>query len=283
MRTWLVTGCSSGIGRGIAKAALERGEQVVVTARNPQSVETLVKAYPKTAISVALDVTNTESIHNAVYIAEQRFGSIDVLVNNAGHGYRAALEEGEVAAIEEVFQTNVFGPLALMKAVLPGMRTQKQGAIINVSSIAAVYANVGSGYYAATKAALELLSDALYQEVTPLGIKVMIVEPGAFKTRFFDDSLRGTSIKIADYAETAGKTRKEALVNDGNQLGDPDKAGRVIVNTILGKTYPTRLVLGSDAVDFIRKKLQNRLQELEAWQGVSEQTNREGIDIKFFA
>ena len=282
MRTWLITGCSSGIGRGIAKAALERGEQVVVTARNPESVESLVKAYPKSVISVALDVTNIESINNAVYVAERKFGTIDVLVNNAGHGYRAALEEGEAEAIKEVFQTNVFGPLNLIKAVLPGMRVQKQGAVINVSSIAAVYANVGSGYYAATKAALELLSDALYQEATPLGIKVMIVEPGAFKTRFFDDSMKGTSIKIDDYSQTAGKTRKEVLINDGNQLGDPDKGGQVIVNTILGETYPARLVLGSDAVDFIRKKLQNRLRELESWQAVSEQTNREGIDIKFF-
>lgn len=269
MKTWLITGCSSGIGRGIAKAALEKGEQVVVTARNPDSVKALTDAYPDTALAVALDVTKADSIAEALQQARARFGAIDVLVNNAGHGYRSALEEGEPDNVAELFQTNVFGPVELMKAVLPDMRAQKSGTIINISSIAAVRSGVGSGYYAASKAALELLSDALWQEVTSLGIRVMVVEPGAFRTNFYDGSLKGTQVKIGDYAETAGKTRKENIVNHNDQPGDPERAGKVIVDVLEQENLPMRLLLGNDAVNFVRKELEHRLNELNAWEQVS--------------
>lgn len=269
MKTWLITGCSSGIGRGIAKAALKKGYRVVVTARNTEKLKELVAEYPDTSLALELDVLKKESVISALQKANESFGSIDVLVNNAGHGYRSALEEGEEENVAEVFQTNFFGPVELMKAVLPQMRQQKHGAIINISSIAAVRSGVGSGYYAATKAALELLSDALWQEVTPLGIKVMIVEPGAFRTHFFDTSLKGTNIKIDDYAETAGKNRKETIVNRYDQIGDPGKAGQVIVDTIEKQEYPKRLLLGSDAVQVVQTELRNRLAEVEKWKDVS--------------
>lgn len=275
MKTWFITGSSSGIGHGIAKAVLEKGDNAVVMARDVQKLQDIVQQYPETALAVPLELTDKASIHAAVQAALERFGSIDVLVNNAGHGYRAAVEEGEEDAVAEVFGTNLFGAVELIKEVLPQMRAKHQGAIINLSSIAAVRSAVGSGYYAATKAALELISDALYQEVSPLGIKVMVVEPGAFRTRFFDDSLKGTRVKIDDYAATAGKTRKENIVNQHDQPGDPIKGGRVIVETIEKENYPRTLLLGSSAVDAVRKKLQERLEEIEQWEEVSRQSDYE--------
>lgn len=156
-----------------------------------------------------MELTDPASIRNAVEAANQRFGEIDVLVNNAGHGYRAAVEEGEPESVAEVFQTNLFGPVELIQQILPQMRRRRNGAIVNLSSIAAVGSGVGSGYYAATKAALERISVALYQEVSPLGIKVMVVEPGAFRIRFFDDSLKGTQIRIDQ--KNSGKGWKQRM------------------------------------------------------------------------
>lgn len=275
MKTWFITGSSSGIGEGIAKAVLKKGDNAVVMARDTGKLNTIVQQYPGTALAVPLELTDKASIRAAVQAANERFGTIDVLVNNAGHGYRAAVEEGEDESIAEVFGTNLFGPVELIKAVLPQMRRNRKGAVINLSSIAAVGSGVGSGYYAATKAALELISDALYQEVSPLGIKVMVVEPGAFRTRFFDDSLKGTQIRIDDYANTAGKTRKENIVNRHDQPGDPDKGGRIIVETIERDDYPRTLLLGSSAVAFVQGKLQEKLEEIERWNSVSMQSDYE--------
>ena len=275
MKTWFITGSSSGIGRGIAMAVLKKGDNAVVMARDVQKLQDIVQQYPETALAVPLELTDKASIHAAVQATNERFGGIDVLVNNAGHGYRAAVEEGEDESITEVFGTNLFGAIELIKAILPQMRAKRQGAIINLSSIAAVRSAVGSGYYAATKAALELVSDALYQEVSPLGIKVMVVEPGAFRTRFFDDSLKGTQVKIDDYAATAGKTRKENIVNHHDQPGDPVKGGKVIVETIEKEDYPRTLLLGSSAVSIVRKGLENRLAEIDQWENVSRQSDFE--------
>ena len=273
MKTWLITGCSTGIGRGIAKAVLEKGDNAVVTARNVSKVEDIVRDYPDTAIAVPLDVTKKDSIINAVKAAQERFGVIDVLVNNAGYGYRSSVEEGDADDVALLFATNVFGPVELIKEVLPQMRARKSGAIINVSSIAAVHSAVGSGYYASSKAALELMTDGLAKELKPLGIRVMIVEPGSFRTNFYDTSLKGTANKIDDYAETAGKTRKENVVNHHNQPGDPDKAGKVIVETIEREDYPGRLLLGSDAVRVVSAELTARIQEIKDWTEVSVQTD----------
>lgn len=273
MKTWLITGCSTGIGRGIAKAVLEKGDNAVVTARDVSKVEDIVRDYLDTAVAVPLDVTKKDSIISAVKAAQARFGTVDVLVNNAGYGYRSSVEEGDVDDVALLFATNVFGPVELIKEVLPQMRARKNGAIINVSSIAAVRSAVGSGYYASSKAALELMTDGLAKELKPLGIRVMIVEPGSFRTNFYDTSLKGTANKIDDYAETAGKTRKENVVNHHNQPGDPDKAGKVIVETIEREDYPGRLLLGSDAVRVVSAELTARIQEIKDWTEVSVQTD----------
>ena len=273
MTTWLITGCSSGIGRGIAKAVLKHGDNAIVTARNISTVADIVENYPDTAIAVPLDITNKESIADAVKAAADNFGGIDILVNNAGYGYRSSVEEGEEESVNLLFNTNFFGPIELIKQVVPYMRAQKNGAILNVSSIAAARSGVGSGYYAASKAALELMTDGLMKEVAPLGIKVMTVEPGAFRTKFYDTSLKGTQKQIEDYAETAWKTRKENIVDNQDQPGDPDKAGEVIYETMKKENLPKRLLLGSDAVKIVSAEMKERLQEIEDWSAVSKQTD----------
>lgn len=273
MTTWLITGCSSGIGRGIAKAVLRNGDNAVVTARNISTVTDIIEDYPDTAIAVPLDITNKESIADAVKAAADNFGGVDILVNNAGYGYRSSVEEGEEDSVNLLFDTNFFGPIALIKQVLPYMRAQKNGAILNVSSIAAARSGVGSGYYAASKAALELMTDGLMKEVAPLGIKVMTVEPGAFRTKFYDTSLKGTQKQIEDYADTAWKTRKENIVDNQDQPGDPDKAGEVIYETMQKKNLPKRLLLGSDAVKIVSAEMKERLKEIEDWSAISKQTD----------
>ena len=208
MKTWLITGCSSGIGRGIAKAVLKKGDNAVVTARDTSKIADLVDQYPNTALGVALDITKKESISAAVKQAQERFGTIDVLINNAGYGYRSSVEEGDIDDVNLLFNTNFFGPIELIKEVLPQMRANKNGAIVNVSSIAAVRSGVGSGYYAASKAALELMTDGLAKELKPLGIKVMIAQPGSFRTNFYDTSLKGTKIRSMIITKQLGKLVK---------------------------------------------------------------------------
>ncbi len=274
MKTWLITGCSSGIGAGIAKAVLKSGDQAVVTARNKDKVQGIIEQYPDRAHAVSLDVTDSSSIRNAVKEAEERFGCIDVLVNNAGYGYRSAVEEGEIEAVNTLFQTNLFGPVELIKAVLPGMRAKKSGAILNVTSIAAARSAVGSAYYASSKAALELLTNGLMKELEPLGIKVMVVQPGAFRTRFYDgESLQGTKAMIGDYEATVGKSRPGNFANAHQQAGDPDKAGEVIVKVVNGDKYPAILTLGKAAVSAVRSALEEKIAELDQWAELSAQTD----------
>ena len=263
-RTWLITGCSTGIGRGIAEAVLQKGENAVVTARDKSRVKDFEERYPGKALAVTLDMERPETIAQAVEQAQERFDSIDVLINNAGHGYRAALEEGEPAAVAELFQTNFFGPVELIKRVLPAMREQKYGVIVNVSSIGAVTPGLGSGYYGASKAALEAVTDSLRREVAPLGIKAFIVEPGSFRTAFYDDALRGSQVKIGDYDQTSGKTRKENLVNTRQQPGDPRKGGAFIAEAVDMDNPPLRVLLGSDAVKFVTAQRKAQLEEAQA-------------------
>lgn len=272
MKTWLITGCSSGIGRGIAAAALRSGDQVIATARKPKSIESFLVDYPDQTLVLGLDLTREDSMKAAVEMGLKHFGGIDVLVNNAGFGYRAAIEESEDAAVREMFETNVFGPGKLMNLVLPQMRARKSGMIINVSSIGAVRAPVGNGYYSASKAALELISEAADKESAHLGIQVMIVEPGAFRTNFYD-SLRGTEKKIDDYDPAVDKMRLENMVNHHDQPGDPEKAGKLIVKIVHEGSLPKRLPLGSDAVKIIHTELERRLDELEIVKGFSVQTD----------
>lgn len=270
MKTWLITGCSSGIGKGIAKAVLKSGDQAIVTARNKDKVKDIVDQYPDRALAVSLDVCAQESIQNAVKESYEKFGTIDVLVNNAGYGYRSAVEEGEIEAVQKLYQTNLFGPIELIKAVLPKMREQKSGYILNVTSIAAARSAIGSGYYASSKAALELLTNGLMKELSPLGIKAMVVQPGAFRTRFYDgESLQGTQTAIQDYEAIVGKTRPGNFENKHQQAGDPDKAGEIIVKVVNGDHLPEILTLGKDAVTAVKSTLEAKIAELDQWADIS--------------
>lgn len=273
-KTWLITGCSEGgIGAGIARAVLRRGYNAVVTARSLDKVQGIVKGYPDTALAVELDVTSPESIVAAVAAGKAKFEQIDVLVNNAGYCYRSSVEEADRAGVNRMYETNFFGPVSLIQAVLPDMRARRSGTIINVSSIGAVRTGAASGYYASTKAALELMSEGLAAELKPLGIQVMIVEPGAFRTHFYDSSLKGADMTIGDYADTAWKRSPQNTVNQGNQPGDPDKAGDVLIDVLESKNPPLRLLLGSDAVKIVQTALEARLDELSKWADVSRRTD----------
>jgi NAD(P)-dependent dehydrogenase (short-subunit alcohol dehydrogenase family) len=273
MSTWFITGSSTGLGRDLARAVLDAGHNAVVTARNPASVRDLAEAYPDAALAVALDVTDAARIAAAVREGEERFGGIDVLVNNAGYGYRGAVEEGDEADVATLFATNVFGPVALIKAVLPGMRARRSGAIVNISSIGARICPPGSGYYAASKAALEGLSGSLRKELAPLGIAVVVVEPGGFRTDFAGRSLQQSATVIDDYAETAGKRRKEHDTAHGRQPGDPARAARAILAAVEADEPPALLMLGTDALTAIRTVIDAQLAELTAWEGTSVSTD----------
>lgn len=269
MGIWLITGCSSGLGRGIAEAALKHGEYVAVTARKPETLQELTEKYPERALTLRLDLNDCESMRQAVEDTCRQFGGIDVLVNNAGHGYRAAVEESEPEKVAELFDTNFFAPAELMKMVLPAMRAAGKGLIVNVTSIGAVWGALGNGYYSAAKGALELLTEALAKETEHLGIRTMLVEPGAFRTNFYDDSLQGTETKIADYDVLANRYRKENCVNSRNQAGDLAKGGEVIVETVLSGKMPQRLPLGSDAAKTDEAYMEERLKEIREWTDVS--------------
>src|SRR5918911_4213933 len=197
MSTWLITGCAAGLGRSLAQAVLEQGHNVVVTARDAAKVQDLVDAHADTGLALSLDVTDPAQVAAAARQAEETFGGVDVLVNNAGYGYRAAVEEGDDEDVQQLFATNFHGPVAMIKAVLPGMRGRRQGAIVNISSIGARICPPGSGYYAASKAALEAMSSSLRKELDPLGITVMVVEPGGFRTDFAGRSLAQSAEPIA--------------------------------------------------------------------------------------
>jgi len=271
--TWLITGCSTGLGRHLAEAVLAGGGNAVVTARDAATVQDIAKRHPETALAVSLDVTDRLQVARAVEQAEDRFGGIDVLVNNAGHGYRAAVEEADEAEVDELFATNFFGPVSLIKAALPGMRARRRGTVVNVSSIAARMTAPGSAYYSASKAALEGMSDTLRKEVGPLGISVIVVEPGAFRTDFAGRSLQQSGTAIADYADTAGRRRKENDTTHGTQPGDPARGAQVIIDTVNATDPPSRLLLGSDAVQVIRAELDTQRRELDAWETVSVTTD----------
>lgn len=276
MSTWLITGCSSGLGRSLAEAVLARGDNAAVTARNANSLEDLAARYPDTALPLTLDVTDTDAVNEAVHAAESRFGSLDVLVNNAGYGYRAAVEEGDVDDVERLFATNFFGPVAMIKAVLPGMRARHSGAIVNISSIGARICAPGSGYYAAAKAALEGMTGSLRKELQPLGITAFAVEPGGFRTDFAGRSLLQSAEAIADYAETAGKRRKENDNAHGTQPGDPAKAAQAIITAVTAAEPPGLLVLGSDAAYAFGAIHDAERSEFEAWRTLTTSTDIDG-------
>lgn len=272
-KTWLITGCSSGLGRAFAQETLKQGYNVIVTSRNPKDIQDIIENYPETALGLALDVANKEQVKSVVKQGEEKFGSIDVLVNNAGYGYRSAVEEADENQVNALFNTNFFGTVNTIKAVLPTMRKQKSGVIFNITSIAGRYSNPGSGYYSATKFAVEGMSDALSKEVAPLGIKVIVVEPGAFRTDFAGRSLTGAPTEISDYKETAGKRRKENDHTHGTQPGNPQKAAQVLINVAESENVPFHLLLGTDAINLTRSELETQIGELEDWKGISLSTD----------
>lgn len=266
MQNWLITGCSTGIGRALALAVLEGGWNATLTARDPGELQDLSKNFgPERCLIERLDVTDPSSIDVAVLKSEQKFGSIDVLVNNAGFGLRAAVEESDEDELRELFDTNFFGLVRLTKAVLPGMRARRSGYIVNMSSAAGRLAQAGNALYSASKFAVEGMSDGLRKELQPLGIRVLLVEPGPFRTDFAGRSLRQSRRQIDDYAETAGLLRKENSGIHGNQPGDPVRAAQCIIRTMQHDNPPFRLVLGRVASERVEAELKTQLQELSDW------------------
>jgi NAD(P)-dependent dehydrogenase (short-subunit alcohol dehydrogenase family) len=252
---WFITGCSTGFGRELAKILLARGYRVVPTARDPAKVADLVEGHTATALALGLDVEKQPQIEAAVEAARRKFGRIDVLVNNAGYGYLAAIEEGDDADIRAMFETNFFGLAALTRAVLPIMRAQKSGAIVNISSMGGFIGFPGSGYYAATKFAVEGLSESLSKEVSPFGVKVLIVEPGPFRTDWAGRSLKTPKHPIDAYAETAIARRQQTQGYSGSQPGDPVRGVEAIIAAVEQPNPPLRLPLGNFAYDAMGAEL----------------------------
>lgn len=275
---WLITGCSTGFGRALAGAVLAKGLRAVVTARDPGSLQHFADSFGKQVLIAGLDVTKASQIAEVVRQAEAKFDRIDVLVNNAGYGYLAAIEEGEDDEVRAMFETNVFGLVNVTKAVLPGMRARRAGHVVNISSVGGLIGFPGIGYYNATKFAVEGLSEALAKEAAPLGIRVTIVEPGPFRTEWAGRSLRTPKNAIADYAQTAGARRDMISGYSGKQPGDPARAAAAIIAAVEAADPPLHLLLGRPAFDAAKGKLQELSNELENWRGLSLGADFPGTD-----
>ena len=265
---WFITGCSSGFGQELAKLVLARGWRAVVTARDKTRVAELALGAEDRALALDLDITDAAQITAAVQAAQARFGHIDVLVNNAGYGYQSAIEEGDEAEIRAQFDANVFGLFAMTRAVLPGMRARRKGHVLNITSVAGIIGYPGSGYYAASKHAVEGWSDSLAEECKPLGIKVTCIEPGPFRTQWAGRSLKQTPNQIADYASTAGIRMKGTANGSGTQAGDPVRAAEAMIHITESENPPRHLVLGAWGVDAVINRLKATLAEVEAWRDV---------------
>ncbi|MBI1171316.1 SDR family NAD(P)-dependent oxidoreductase [bacterium] len=269
MKVWFITGASRGFGALVARRALERGDAVVATSRDPQATVAAVGAHPN-LLAVALDVTRQDMAATAVQAAIDRFGTIDILLNNAGFGLMGAVEEASADEVEAVFRTNVFGLLAVTRAVLPQMRKARSGRILNISSIGGYRGAAGFGVYSATKFAVEALSEALRAELAPLGIHVTAIEPGYFRTDFMDaSSLKVSRAAIPDYDGTAGKVRMNAGRINGAQPGDPAKLAQVLVDFADVPDPPVRLPLGADTIAAIEAKHASDAAILQQWRAVA--------------
>lgn len=273
MKTWFITGASRGFGLRVARLALAQGDRVVATARRAEAVEDALGPHPN-LLAVALDVTDEQQAHSAAATAAERFGSIDVLLNNAGFGLLGAVEEASAEDVERLYRTNVFGLLAVTRAILPYMRAQRSGRILNISSIGGYRGAAGFGVYSSTKFAVEGLSEALHAELAPLGIQVTVVEPGYFRTDFLDSSsLSISENRIDDYNQTAGAVRGRAAELNHAQPGDPDRLARVLVDFAEAANPPVRLPLGSDTVAAIEAKHASDAAILANWRNVSISTD----------
>ncbi len=265
-KVWLITGCSTGFGRALALHTLELGYKVGVAARNTEDVKDIISQYPQTAIALKLDVTKEEEIASSTAQVLEQFGCIDVLVNNAGIGYFGAVEESEEAEVRRMFDINVFGLANMTKAVLPIMRKQRSGHIVNIASIGGLVGFPGVGFYNATKFAVDGLSESLSKEVAPLGIKVMIVAPSGFRTDWAGRSANNSPVVIEDYATTAGANKATIRGYSGNQPGDPVKAAKAIVTAVESENPPLRLLLGAGALKGARNKLKDLQRDFDAWE-----------------
>ena len=273
MGRWLITGCSTGIGREIARAALEAGHSVAVTARNVDAVADFVDQFGDRALALPLDVTDRDQITSAVVSVEKTFGGIDVLVNNAGYGYMAAVEEGEDAEVRKLFDTNYFGVVDTLKAVLPAMRARRSGHVINISSMTGLVANPPNAYYSSTKFALEALTEALAKEVGPLGIKVTAIEPGAFRTDWAARSMQESSTPIGDYDDNVG-ARKTLIKQFADHLpGDPRKVAEAVLMVAGLDDPPLRLLLGRDVLAAVREKIADLTASIDYWESVTKNVN----------
>ena len=272
-RVWLITGCSTGIGREIANVVLASGQRAAVTARNPDSVADLVAAYPDQALALALDVTDRAAVTAAATKTQQHFGTIDVLVNNAGYGYMSALEEGEDAEVRKLFDTNFFGVVDLIKAILPIMREQNSGYIINMSSMTGLVTNPPNIYYSCTKYAMEALTEGLAKELEPFNIKVTAIEPGAFRTDWATRSMQETATPIEAYADTVG-ARKELTKLAGNMFpGDPKRIADAVLMLANHDDPPLHLLLGHDVLGAFRQKLSDWNSSIDEWEAVTKDVN----------
>ena len=268
-KVWFITGCSTGFGRELSKMILSKGWNAVVTARNIEQVKDIVEGYENTSLLLALDVTNKAQVESAVAQAEARFGKIDVLVNNAGYGYFSSIEEGEDEKIRAQFDTNVFGLINMIQAVLPGMRAKRFGHIINFSSIGGLVGFTATGFYHATKFAVEGLSESLAKEVASLGIKVLVVEPGPFRTDWAGRSTSNTPVEIADYAETVGVRMTTSKDRSGKQQGDPVRGCEAIIEAVENGNDHLRLLLGKMAYDLAIEKMDSMKENFNALKELS--------------
>lgn len=274
-KVWLITGSSTGFGRSLAEAVLHNGDRLIATARKPEQLADLVAQYPDTVKAFALDVTQPDQIQTVLAQATQAFGRIDVLVNNAGYGLIGALEEVDDAQIRRNFETNLFGAIHMMRAVLPTMRHQGSGHIVNMSAIAGFSNELGFSIYGGAKFALEGVSEALRGEVEPLGIHVTIVEPGPFRTDFIGRSLERATHPMPEYEPTVGKFLNFLNTIEGQQPGDPQKAAAAIIQVVNASQPPLRLVLGKYAYSKFRKKITSLTQELDDWEDIAMNTDFE--------
>jgi NAD(P)-dependent dehydrogenase (short-subunit alcohol dehydrogenase family) len=273
MANWFITGVSSGFGRALAEAVLAKGHKVIGTVRQEEAKAPFEALSPGNATAVVLDVTDEADVHTVVDEVVQHHGRIDVLVNNAGYGLEGAVEEVSLDQVRDQFEVNVFGPVAVMQAVLPQMRKQRSGHIINVTSMGGLTAFPGVGIYNGSKFALDGISEALAKEVKPLGIKVTIVAPGSFRTDWAGRSMVHVEKPISDYEPTAGAFRQSLADRNGRQAGDPKKAAAAIITATEASEPPLRLVLGPDALRFVGDKLGALQAEMRKWEAVSASTN----------
>lgn len=266
MKTWLVTGCSSGFGQRLAFAAAQRGDQVIATARNVDSIEVMAEPFGGRMITLPLDVTDAAAAEAAVAKAVETFGGFDVLVNNAGYGLFGAIEEGTPEDYRPMFEVNVFGLIETTRAALPVLR-RSGGTIVNMSSGAGIAGSGGAGYYNAAKFAVEGISEALASELEPFGIRVLIVEPGPFRTDFLGRSIRMAANEMPEYVASSRKHYRET--NNGNQAGDPDKAITVILQAVDADDAPLHLPLGPNAHAIAERKLAAFRSDIDAWRAIS--------------